>query len=123
MESGKIVIKKEDIPAFLDAFGADFTKGPFLPDDSVKALNIFKRPERINITPRTLERDWCWLSVAYGFGNSSLSLSKILQAKAEGRRYIETPDGWMDAQSPEFEGLDVLLESGKAAGMKPKKTG
>jgi superfamily II DNA or RNA helicase len=121
MESGKIVIKKEDIPAFLDAFGADFTKGPFLPDASVKALNIFKRPERINITPRTLERDWCWLSVAYGFGNSSLSLSKILQARAEGRRYIETPDGWMDAQSPDFEGLDVLFDSGKAVGDEAKK--
>ena len=121
MESGKIVIQKEDIPAFLDAFGADFSKGPFLPDASVKALNIFRRPERINITPQTLERDWCWLSVAYGFGNSSLSLSKILQARAEGRRYIETPDGWMDSQSPEFEGLDVLLESGEAVGHKAKE--
>ena len=121
MESGKIVIKKEDIPAFLDAFGADFTKGPFLPDASVKALNIFKRPERINITPRTLERDWCWLSVAYGFGNSSLSLSKILQARAEGRRYVETPDGWMDSQSADFEGLDVLLESGESVGHEAKK--
>ena len=121
MESGKIVIKKEDIPAFLDAFGADFTKGSFLPDASVKALNIFRRPERINITPRTLERDWCWLSVVYGFGNSSLSLSNILQARAEGRRYIEIQDGWMDAQSPEFEGLDVLLESGDAVGHEAKK--
>ena len=120
-ESGKILIKKEEIPAFLDAFGADFSKGAFLPDDSVKALMIFRRPERINITPRTLERDWCWLSVAYGFGNSSLSLSKILQAKAEGRRYIETPDGWMDAQSPEFESLDILLETGKAVGHDAKK--
>ncbi len=116
LESGKIIITKEEIPAFLDAFGADFTKGPFLADATVKALNIFKRPQRININPRTLERDWCWLSVAYGFGNSSLSLSKILQAKAEGRRYIEIPDGWMDAQSPELEGLEVLLESGQAAG-------
>jgi SNF2 family DNA or RNA helicase len=121
MESGKIVIQKEDIPAFLDAFGADFSKGPFLPDASVKALNIFKRPERINITPQTLERDWCWLSVAYGFGNSSLSLSKIMQARAEGQRYIETPDGWMDSQSPEFEGLDVLLESGEAGGHETQK--
>ena len=120
-ESGKIVINKEEIPAFLDAFGADFSKGAFLPDDSVKALMIFRRPDRINITPRTLDRDWCWLSVAYGFGNSSLSLSKILQAKAEGRRYIETPEGWMDAQSPEFESLDILLETGKAVGRDAKK--
>ena len=120
-ESGKIVIKKEDIPDFLNAVGTDFSKGAFLPDDSVKALVVFRRPERIDITPRTLERDWCWLSVAYGFGNSSLSLSKILQAKAEGRRYIETPDGWMDAQSPEFESLDILLESGKAVVHDAKK--
>ena len=107
--------------AYRDFGTHDFTKGSFLPDASVKALNIFRRPERINITPRTLERDWCWLSVVYGFGNSSLSLSNILQARAEGRRYIEIQDGWMDAQSPEFEGLDVLLESGDAVGHEAKK--
>lgn len=121
MESGKIIIKNEDIPAFLDAFGEDFTKGPFMPDVSVKSLNIFKRPERINITPRTLERDWCWLSVVYGFGNTNLSLTKILRAKAEGRRYIETADGWMDAQSPEFEGLEILLESSESVGQEADK--
>ncbi len=120
-KSGKIIIKKEDIPDFLNAVGADFSKGAFVPDDAVKALVIFRRPERIDITPRTLERDWCWLSVAYGFGNSSLSLSKILQARAEGRRYIETPDGWLDAQSSEFESLDILLESGKAVVHETKK--
>ncbi len=119
--SGKIVINKEDIPDFLNAVGSDFSKGAFVPDDSVKALVVFRRPERIDITPRTLERDWCWLSVAYGFGNSSLSLSKILQARVEGRRYIETPDGWMDAHSPEFESLDILLESGNAVVQDAKK--
>ncbi len=106
----KKLIKKEDIPAFLAEFGEDFAKGPFLPDTSVAALNIFKRPDQINITPRILERDWCWLSVTYGFGNAGLSLAEILQAKAEGRRFIETPGGWVDALSPALEGLEILLD-------------
>jgi superfamily II DNA or RNA helicase len=106
----KKVIKKEDIPAFLASFGEALTNGPFLPDASVKTLNIFKHPDQINFTPQVLERDWCWLSVTYGFGNGRLSLSEILQAKAEGRRFIETTDGWMDAQSPEFEGLEAFLD-------------
>jgi superfamily II DNA or RNA helicase len=106
----KKIIKKEDIPDFLASFGEDLSNGPFLPDASIKTLNIFKRPDHIQFTPQALERDWCWLSVMYGFGNSSLSLSEILQAKTEGRRFIETTDGWMDAQSPEFEGLEVFLE-------------
>ena len=116
LKTGKATIGKEDISAFLDAFGTKFSKGSFLPDDSVRSLHIFKRPDRIHITPATLERDWCWLSVAYGFGNTDLSLPEILQARAEGRRYIETADGWMDAQAPEFEGLDLLVKSRETHG-------
>jgi superfamily II DNA or RNA helicase len=121
LKSGKIIIKKEEIPDFLDALGADFSKGLFLPDVSAKTLNIFKRPERITITPRTLERDWCWLSVDYGFGTSSLALSDILRARAESRRYIETQDGWLDAQAPEFDGLDLLLQTEQSTANEVKK--
>ncbi|MGD9286871.1 MAG: DEAD/DEAH box helicase [Desulfobacterales bacterium] len=119
--SGKIIIKKEEIPDFLDAFGADLSQGLFLPDASAKTLHIFRRPERITITPRTLERDWCWLSVDYGFGTSSLALSDILRARAESRRYIETRDGWLDAQAPEFDGLDLLLQSEQSTASEVKK--
>jgi len=113
----KKLIKREDIPAFLADFDEDLAKGRFVPDTSVVALNIFKRPDQINLTPQVLERDWCWLSVTYGFGNADLSLAEILQAKAEGRRFIETPSGWIDALSPAFEGLEVLLDP--STGIKP----
>ncbi len=116
LSSGITIVKKNDIPAFLDTFDADFSKGSFLRDDSARSLNIFKRPDHIHITPDTLERDWCWLSVAYGFGNSEVSLSEILRARAEGRRYIETADGWLDAQAPGFEELDRLAKSREVDG-------
>jgi len=111
IEPGKNIIKKEDIPAFLAAFGEDLSKGPFLPDASLDSLKISRKPDRIDISPQVLKRDWCWLAVAYGFGNERLSLAKILQAKADGRRYIEIQNGWLDTQSPELEGLDILLDS------------
>jgi superfamily II DNA or RNA helicase len=111
IQPGRNIIEREDIPAFLAAFGEDLSQGPFLPDASLKSLKISRKPDRIDITPQVLERDWCWLAVAYGFGNERLSLAEILEAKAEGRRYIEIQGGWMDTQSRELEGLDVLLNS------------
>lgn len=111
IEPGKNIIKKEDVPAFLTAFGEDLSQGPFLPDATLKSLKISRKPDLIDIKPQALERDWCWLAVEYGFGNERLSLVEILKAKADGRRYIEIQNGWMDTQSPDLEGLDILLDS------------
>ena len=44
---------------------------------------IIRKIERVEITPESLERDWCWLSVKYGFGNQWISLADILAAKKE----------------------------------------
>jgi superfamily II DNA or RNA helicase len=117
----KRTIKKEDVPGLLTAFGQDFANGPFIPDKSIGALTVFKRPDQIHINPSALERDWCWISVTYGFGNGRLSLSEILQARAEGRRFIEVSDGWMDTQSAAYEALEKLLEAPNEAKSSKKR--
>ncbi len=106
----RIRIKRERVPAFLDQFRKTLAAGPYVIDPSVEALRIFKTYETSAIHPRAISRDWCWLSVDYGFGNNTISLASILKAKKSKQRFIETPDGWVDVQSEVLEGLDSLLD-------------
>jgi len=102
----RMVLKKSQVPSFLQELGDKLKDGPHIIDASVKSLKIYKQFERVEITPGALDRDWCWLSVRYDFGNSSISLAEILRAKKEGQRFVPTADGWVDCQSQDFEGLD-----------------
>ncbi len=105
----KMVLKKSQVPSFLQEFGDEIQSGLHIIDASVKGLKIYTRFDEIKVTPETIDRDWCWLSFKYGFGNSAISLAEILRAKKESQHYISTSDGWVDCQSEEFEGLDPIL--------------
>lgn len=105
----RMVLKKSQIPCFLQEFGKELQGGAHIVDDSVRKLKIYENFDRMEITPAALQRDWCWLSVKYGFGNSSISLGQILQARRKGERFLSTVDGWVDCQSQNFESLDPIV--------------
>ncbi len=106
----KMVLKKSQVPIFFDEFVNDHPKLSRLVDKDLKPLKIIREFDRIEISPESLDRDWCWLSVKYGFGNRFISLAEILSAKKEGQRYIGTDGGWVDCESPELDSLDTVLE-------------
>ena len=101
----KMVLKKSQVPVFLETFGEEIREGRHMADEKVRALGIFKAIDRVEISPEAIDRDWCWLSVRYGFGDTSVSLNEILAAKRDGQRYIGTDKGWIDCQSPGLEGV------------------
>ncbi|MEW6325978.1 MAG: hypothetical protein AB1487_00010 [Thermodesulfobacteriota bacterium] len=105
----KMVLKKSPVPSFLQELGDDLREGPHIVDAAVKSLKIYSQCDAVEINPAAIDRDWCWLSIWYGFGNSSISLAEILRAKKEGQRFIPASDGWVDCQSRDFEGLDPIL--------------
>ena len=105
----RMVLKKSQVPTFLQEFRDDLQEGPHIVDATVKRLKIYDRFDRVEIIPEAIDRDWCWLSLRYGFGNSSVSLAEILRAKKEGQRFISTTDGWVDCLSQEFQDLDPIL--------------
>ena len=113
--SDRMVVRRDRVPAFLNQFHHILTKGPYLLDEQLNTLRIFKTHNRAVIHSKAMERDWCWISVEYGFGDTSVSLTEILSAKRSGKRYIETPEGWIDVASPDLEGLDGLLHLAKKA--------
>ncbi len=107
-EPVKTVIEKSQVPSFLDTHGAELESTTFQVDESIQRLKILKKFDRLEITPRVLERDWLWLSVNYGVGNQSIALAEILKARREKQRYVATDEGWVDCNSPQFDILDLL---------------
>jgi superfamily II DNA or RNA helicase len=106
----KTVIQKSQVPAFLDEHAAELESATFQVAESVRRLKILKTFDRLEITPRALERDWLWLSVAYGAGNQSIALPEILKARRAKQRYVATHAGWVDCSSPQLDVLDLLLK-------------
>ncbi|MBL7203703.1 MAG: DEAD/DEAH box helicase [Desulfobacteraceae bacterium] len=106
----KMVLKKSQVPIFFEEFVDDYPELSRLVDEDLKPLKIIREFDRIEISPEVLDRDWCWLSVKYGFGNRFISLAEILSAKKEGQRYIGTDGGWVDCESPELDSLDTVLD-------------
>jgi len=110
-EPVKTVIKRSQVPSFLDEHAADLKSGTFQVEDSIRRLKILNHFDRLEITPQVLDRDWLWLSVIYGAGNQSVSLAEILRARQTKQRYVATTEGWVDCNSPQFEPLDLLLKN------------
>ena len=113
----KMVLKKSQVPEFLDEFGEELFDEINIVAPEVKAIRIARHYDRVEINPGALDRDWCWLSVMYGFGNDWVSLGDILSARKEGQRYIATSGGWVDSRSLELLELsdifqDIDLETG-----------
>ena len=109
-----MVVKRDRVPAFLDQFRQTMAAGPYLVDPSVGQLKIFKAYDTSVIHPGAMNRDWCWLSVDYGFGSATLSLVELLKAKKKKQRFIETPEGWVDLQAKALEGFDGILDLSEA---------
>jgi superfamily II DNA or RNA helicase len=92
-------IKPQRLPEVIDKMG-DIFSPPNIIDDSAKRLTLYRQWDRIEIEASALERDWCWLSVYYGFGeNVSVRLSDIYNARAAGQKYLAVKDGWVDVRA------------------------
>ncbi len=113
----RMVLKKSQVPVFLQEIHDDLQKGIHIVDATVKSLKVHDRFDWVELIPEAIERDWCWLSLRYGFGDSSISLAEILRAKKEGQRFISTTDGWVDCLSREFQHLDPILDRFPSEGL------
>ena len=107
-KSEKMILKKSQIPHFLQEFEKELAESPHLVEEAVRRLHIFNRYDRVELAPEAVERDWCWLSISYGLGNRAVSLADILRAKKEGQRYVSIPGGWVDCRANAFKVLNHL---------------
>jgi len=117
----RMVLKKSQIPSFLEEIDQGMHGRVDIIDSTDKPLQMLKTPDRIEISPDAIERDWYWLSVTYGFGNASVSLAELLRARKEGQRFLPCREGWIDCESETFAGLDVISDfrADQGAGPRP----
>jgi hypothetical protein len=101
----KMVLKKSQIPSFLQEFGEEIFRGPHLVEGGIESIRVFNEWDRVEISPEAIDRDWCWLSVKYGFGKSRISLQDILRARRNGERYVGIEEGWVDCEASSLDGL------------------
>ena len=114
----KMTFKRYQIPSFLEAVGDDLDGDGFVVDPDVKGLQLLRNWHDMTLTPTAIDRDWCWISVAYGFGEASISLTDLVRARKESTRYIGTPGGWVDTQAEA-----VAAAAAMAADLPPERFG
>lgn len=106
----RMVVKRSRVPNFLNQFMPMLTREPYELDNGLAQLRIFRAFDSAVINPEAIRQDWCWLSVNYKFGQSNVSLVEILRAKKEGKKYLETPEGWVDVNAAPLEGLNTVTD-------------
>ncbi len=68
-------------------------------------VRFLTRFDWVEMLPRAMERNWCWISAQYGSGDTSVSLTELLRARTEGRRYLTAGTAIIDCHSPEIAAI------------------
>jgi SNF2 family DNA or RNA helicase len=114
-------LKKSQLPSFLDEHRQEIDSGSLVLEGPLRKLSVFREFDRVEIELDALQRSWYWISVRYGFGDEFISLSEVLNARREGRAYLETANGWVDVNCDAFriiEGIEGKEERADRDGSK-----
>ena len=113
-------IRKDKVPELLEQIGIDLFGPPHIVDESVRRMRVYSECRSVELSPRSMDRDWCWLSISYGFGeNAAVSLADLYQAQRSGRRFIPVSDGWVDSRAVNLEAVLDLPGSSLSAQLAP----
>ena len=112
---GKRQIKANRVAGFREPASAGANKPKLVLEDPMRELRIFREFDFLEIAAGESDA----VAVRYGFGDETIALERLLEAKGQGLPYLESEQGWIDLTSPDLAGLDPLAGSGK--GKKPKR--
>lgn len=102
------------VPSFLDEHREGVEEGAVTFSGLLGERRVFRAVDSVTVGSVDLDeasdRSWYWLAVDYGFGDSTVSLAAILDARSRGVPYLETAEGWIDLRAPAFRHLDALVE-------------
>jgi len=115
-------LRRDRLPGIVENI-EDFFSPPNIVDEKVRQLAIYTDVSRVLISPAAEDRDWCWLSVEYGFGeNAAVSLADIYKAKLSGNRYLSVAGGWVDTRAIDLETLLMGADSSLARQLAASET-
>ena len=117
----KLRLKRSLVPSFVEPDRMEPGGSDESLAEPLRGLRIFKEFDYVQVSPEALDRSWYWLSIDYGFGDQSISLEDILNARRQGLPYLETTGGWIDLNSPLLRDLERLTSQGAEKNRGPKK--
>jgi len=129
------------VPSFLDEHRDGLDEGVVAFEGLLEARRVFRRVDSVSVRAIGIEtggadgasgggdldgaedRSWYWLAIDYGFGDSTVSLAHVLDARSRGVPYLETSEGWIDLRAPGLRHLDRLLDRLQGDGDRSERRG
>ena len=112
---GKRQIKANRIAGFREHTEPGAGKPKLVLEDPMRELRIFREFDFLEISAGESDA----VAVHYGFGDETISIERLLEAKGQGLPYLESEHGWIDLTSPDLAALGPL--AGKTSGKKAKR--
>ncbi|MCB1034600.1 MAG: DEAD/DEAH box helicase, partial [Acidobacteria bacterium] len=114
-------LARSQVPSYLSEHLDAVEAGALVVDPSLGEVEVFRSFEGIEISAADLEEGGYELTGSYLVGSHPVSFSDILEARAQGRPFLEVGDGWLDLNTPSLELLEELAKRSrrKASGPEP----
>jgi len=107
----RILVPADQITSFLQEVGDLLRNEPgIFVDEGLLDRQTIETYEQVTVDHTEFSPDRVSLDVNYNFGDFSLSLRDIFQARKDGKRFLICDEKWVDVMSPEFAWLDGLDE-------------
>ena len=107
----RILVPAEQITSFLQEFGELLRNEPgIFVDEGLLARQTIDTYERVTVDHTEFSQDGVRLDVNYNFGDFSLPLRDIFEARKADKRFLICGKKWVDVMSPEFAWLDGVEE-------------
>ncbi len=106
----KTVLEGDEVPDFIARYQDRFDTELWDVEESVRNVQIQKKPEELSLFAHALDRNWCWLAVGYQVGQGFVELPKLLEARENGQRFVRAEDGWVDTQEEQFDAVADVFD-------------
>ena len=111
---GKRQLKANRVAGYSERFDGPPPKPKLVLEDPMRELRIFREFDFLEISAGESDA----VAVRYGFGDETIPLERLLEAKGQGLPYLESERGWIDLTAPDLAGLAPLAGAGRG---KPKR--
>ncbi|MBU0480237.1 MAG: DEAD/DEAH box helicase [Proteobacteria bacterium] len=83
------------VPGMIETHRGVFTAPENEIDPDLTELKIQETPDVLEVSSFSSDLDWCYLSGSYGIGNRRISLTELLNARTDNRKYLPAERNWL----------------------------
>jgi SNF2 family DNA or RNA helicase len=101
----KRLLRSNRVPTYLEPVAEAKASFKEVLDDPIRELRILREFDAVEIAT---DGDDDEMAVRYRFGDQSIDLEDLVEARGRGLPYLESEQGWIDLSAPDLAGLAPL---------------